>query len=66
VADLDFDIDLDDQIGYLDPTSSGFWPQLLPGVPAADYGQFGTPQRMAKRAFNISAFGNALVSVSTL
>jgi len=60
VADLDFDINLDDQLGYLDPTSSGFWPQLLPGIPASDYPQFGIQQR--KRAFDIGALGNSLVT----
>lgn len=60
MADLDFDINLDNEIGYLDPTSSGFWPQLLPGVPASNYPQFGSPQR--KRTFDIGALGNSLVT----
>ena len=60
MSNLDFDINLDNEIGYLDPASSGFWPQLLPGVPASNYPQFGTQQR--KRSFDISALGNSLVT----
>lgn len=64
VSDFDFDVDLDNQIGYLDPNSSGFWAQLLPGVPNSTTTQFGSPQRRVKRAFDIAAIGSSLISAS--
>jgi hypothetical protein len=65
VSDLDFDVSLDDSIGYLNPNASGFWAQLLPGVSNTTTAQLTSPsKRNAKRAFSIGAIGNSLVSVS--
>jgi hypothetical protein len=59
----DFDVDLDDSIGYLDPTWSGFWPQLLPGIPAQDIPGLGSPskRRFLKRDFDDSSIASFLV-----
>jgi len=60
--DLDFDVALDNQLGYLDPNSPGFWTQLLPGVAGLDTTQFGTSNKR-KRALNLGGVADTLTTV---
>jgi hypothetical protein len=60
--DLDFDVALDNQLGYLDPNSAGFWAQLLPGVTGLDTTQFSNPDKR-KRALNVAAIADTLTTV---
>jgi hypothetical protein len=62
--DLDFDVALDKTLGYLDPNSPGFWAQLMPGVTGLDTSQFGTPDTLSKRTFNLGAIADTLTTVS--
>jgi hypothetical protein len=58
----DFDVALDDSIGYLNPNATGFWAQLLPGVPAADLPQ--SAKRLRRRGFDFSSVVSTLAQAS--
>jgi hypothetical protein len=60
----DFDIELDDALGYLDPNSASFWSQLLPSVPASEIPTFGGPSnRLHKRGWDLATIANSLTTV---
>jgi len=60
----DFDTELDDALGYLDPNSPTFWSQLLPGVPSSEISTFGSPtRRLHRRGWDLASIGNSLITV---
>jgi hypothetical protein len=60
----DFDTELDNALGYLDPNSPNFWGQLLPGVPASEIPTFGSPsRRLHRRGWDLASIANGLTMV---